>query len=81
MSDERTHYLSCAPESYDSTVIYGVFDSWYEARDAANDAEYVSTSAEIQEWQGATLIRTWQRAYGIGQGWIEGWEFHGERRF
>lgn len=81
MSDmERTHYLSCAPESYDSTAIYGVFDTWAEARDAAMNAEYLSVSAEIQEWAGRELLRTWGwKVYP--KSWTTGWGDDSEERF
>ncbi|WIB25865.1 hypothetical protein [Curtobacterium sp. MCSS17_015] len=75
---ERVHYLSCAPESYDSTAIYGVFDTWPEARDAAMNAEYVSTSSEIQEWVGGELLRTWQR---WGNEWRTGYGDDDEVRY
>ena len=75
---ERIHYLSCAPESYDSTAIYGVFDTWPEARDAAMNATYVSTSAEIQEWAGSELVRTWERS---GTGWADSYGQGAELRY
>jgi hypothetical protein len=78
MSDERVHYLSCAPESYDSTAIYGVFDTWPEARDAAMSADYVSVSAEVQEWVGGELRRTWNRR---GNEWVDGYEASAEVRY
>lgn len=80
MNDKRVHYLSCAPESYDSTAIYGVFDTWAEARDAAINAEYLSVSAEIQEWVGSDLIQTWSwKVYP--KSFSNGWGADAEERF
>lgn len=77
---DHIHYLSCAPESYDSTTIYGVFDTWHGARDAVMNAEYVSTSAEIQEWVGSERRRTWEWSV-FRKEWSDGYGADKEVRY
>lgn len=61
------HYLAINHESHDSSTVFGVFDTFNEARghleaEAAVPNSYSSAHmATIEEWDGATPLREWER--------------------
>lgn len=74
-----SHYLAIEEESYDKSTIYGIFDTFNDARDYleadAPDYPYpVSGSAEIQEWNGSKHVNSWERSYNAPQIWEPRWK-------
>jgi hypothetical protein len=61
-----SHFLAVNHESYDGDTLFGIFDTFSAARDylESDAAKQVSSSAiyaEVEEWDGATWICTYER--------------------
>lgn len=64
-----SRFLVVQHESYDSSVIYGIFDTFVEARDWV-EGQWQNPTIEfpprnhcvIEEWEGPTYLRTYDRS-------------------
>lgn len=70
------HYVAVNHESYDGDTLFGVFDSFYAARDYLESDTALSESstaayAVVEEWDGSAWNATYERRRGA-------WE---ERRY
>jgi len=75
-----THFLVITEESYDCSIVHGIYDTFEAASDdtdrrtaadliADTSMEYIS-NAQIQEWTGDTSGRTWERS-GVSTNWVQ----------
>ncbi|MDR7189802.1 hypothetical protein J2Y46_002628 [Microbacterium sp. BE35] len=52
------HYLAVRHESYDSDMVYGIFDSLHGAKDRLEQAG--DRSAAIELWVDANVVESWE---------------------
>lgn len=71
------HYLAITHETYDSSTVFGVFDTIYAARDhieavhadTTSDLHYPARDAVIEEWDGSEQIATYERDWSNPKLW------------
>jgi hypothetical protein len=70
---DPSHFLVITDESYDCSMVHGIYDTFDAARDdieRRTSADRYFATAQIQEWTGSTSGRTWERE-GAALNWAE----------
>jgi len=76
-----SHFLAIAEESYDRSAMFGIFDTFEDARaelerlaastDKGRDNAYGADRATIQEWDGAKRGTEWERDWNSPLNWVD----------
>lgn len=80
------HFLAINHESYDTSTVFGVFDTFEAARDhleaeAAKPNSYSSANiADVEEWDASQHKATFERDYRNPMLWVERWRTQQEDR-